>query len=153
MTRVFLALLALVAMATAAEACPDWQRRAPFGHIQLTEGFLPDPYTRDVRAGGRYFLGNCGFDAAGWVAAAPDFDITYNSTGRSTLTIIVESRTDTVILVNDPNGQWWFDDDSGNDLGGRISIPNAPSGLYDIWVGTYDRGSGIPARLVVTELY
>ncbi len=135
-----------------AEACPDWRARPAFGTISLPEGFTPDPYRRNVTAGGSINLGNCPIPGSGWVARAPDFDIQYQTSGRSTLSVRVESNTDTILLVNDPNGNWHFDDDSGGGLNPRVRIPNARSGLYDIWIGSYERGSGRPARLIITEL-
>ena len=150
--------IALVAFAVAggfagtAEACPNWQARAAFGQIALNEGFTPDPYVRNVTAGGGYGLQSCGFQWIGWAAAAPDFDLNYTTSGASTLTIRVDSNTDTILLINDPDGDWWYDDDGGRGAGAAIRIQNPKTGLYDIWIGTYDRASGIPARLIITEL-
>jgi len=148
-----LAFAGVVAAAGVAEACPNWQLRPAFGQIDLYEGFQPDPYTRNVTAGGGYNLQACGFSNAwGWVAAAPDFDLYYQTSGSYSLTIAIESQVDTILLINAPDGQWYFDDDGGYGLGGGITITNPLSGLYDIWIGTYNQGSGIPARLIITEL-
>lgn len=141
-----------VAVSGAAYACPNYQAQPAFGQIDLNEGFTPDPYYRNIRAGGGYSLRNCGFENDGWVAVAPDFDLYYNTNGTSPLIIAVESNVDTIILVNDPDGQWWYDDDNGLGEGAKITIARPKSGLYDIWIGTYNRASGIPGRLVITEL-
>ncbi len=146
-----LAFAVIVGAAGAAQACPDYQARPSFGQIDLRSGFEPDPYRRNITAGGGYSLGNCGFDAVGWVAVSPDFDLYYTA-GDYPLTISVESSVDTILLINDPDGEWWYDDDGGVGAGALVRIANPKSGLYDIWIGTYDRGSGIPGRLVITEL-
>ncbi len=147
-----LACAVTVGVSGAAYACPDYQAQPAFGQISLNEGFTPDPYYRNIRAGGGYSLSQCGFDSIGWVAVQPDFDLYYSTNGTSPLIIAVESNVDTILLVNDPDGEWWYDDDGGLGAGAKIRIARPKSGLYDIWIGTYDRGSGIPGRLVITEL-
>ncbi|MGE0459012.1 MAG: hypothetical protein AB7O56_12505 [Bauldia sp.] len=142
-----------MAAAGAAEACPNYNLRAAFGTITLPGGFLPDPYVRNVTAGGGYHLGNCGFNANGWVASAPDFQFSYSAAGYP-LTIAINSNTDTVLLINAPDGSWHFSDDDGigpYGLGAAIYFPNPLGGVYDIWIGTYNQASGIPAQLVITE--
>ncbi|MEL7362423.1 MAG: hypothetical protein AAFN13_10145, partial [Bacteroidota bacterium] len=107
-----------------------------YGNIDLAEGFTPDPYTLNLTAGGSVEVdhGGCTY---GFVASAPDLDLDYTTTGRSTLYVYAEADSDVTLLVNLPDGSWVCDDDG---LGGRnplLAIPNAPSGHYDIWVGTY----------------
>ena len=143
----------LVMVSGAAAACPTWQGNPHFGTVNLTEGFLPDPWNRSVTAGGRNEISNCGVGGWGWVARRPDYRLQYRTSGSSALTFVIQSNVDTVLLVNGPSGRWYFDDDSGNDLGALLSIANAPAGQYDIWIGSYNRGSGIPATLQITELY
>jgi hypothetical protein len=147
------AVTAVTAFATTAEAaCPNWQASPSFGQINLNAGFLPDPYRRRVTAGGGNNLANCSsVPGTGWIAVRPDFDL-YYSAGAYNLTIAIESSVDTILLVNAPNGQWYYNDDSAAyGLGAAITISNPQSGLYDIWIGTYNPGSGIPANLVITE--
>ncbi len=149
----FLAFVGAVAFSGAAQACPDIAATAAFGHFILEEGFTPDPFEQGVTAGGGYDLAACGFDTVGWVALAPDFDLTYQTSGNAPLTIRIDSDVDTILLVNDPDGEWWFDDDgAGDGFGAEIVIDEPGSGLYNIWVGTYAQASGIPATLVITEV-
>jgi hypothetical protein len=138
--------------ASQAMACPDWELAPSFGKIDLKQNFLPDPFRRDIRAGGQFDLSNCLDGAVGWAAAAPDFDLYYHTNGTNTLTITVQANTDTLLLINDPAGEWWFDDDSGGGDNPSISLPKAADGLYDIWIGTYDRASGRAGTLIITEL-
>ena len=64
-------LAALLALgATAAGACPDFNQRATFGAIQLNAGFLPDPYVRNITAGGTWDLASC-FGSNGWGGVVP----------------------------------------------------------------------------------
>ena len=152
MKTIFAALVALSTLvAGAASACPNWQAAPSFGQIDLNAGFMPDPYVRNITAGGRYDLAGC-FGSNGWggsVAAAPDFDLYWNGSSPA-LTIGVSSGYDTVLLINAPDGQWYYSDDvSGTNP--AITFANPQAGLYDIWVGAYNGGSGVPGQLVITE--
>ncbi len=141
-TTLCASILGVTLVAGAAEACPDWQLEPPFGAVTLDAGFLPDPYSRNVTAGGGFNLLACGFNWQGYVAAAPDFDLYYNAAGVS-LTFYVQSNTDTILLINDPSGAWHFNDDGGGGLNPSITINKPQSGLYDVWIGTYSPGSGL----------
>ncbi len=147
------AFMAAVTVAGRAEACPDYSAQPTFGQITLKQGFEPDPYRTAIVAGGGFSLQSCGFSDIGWVAVAPDFDLYYEvgSAGYA-LTIAVESTVDTILLVNDPDGTWYYDDDNGIGEGALIRIANPKTGLYDIWIGTYAADSNTNGTLVITEL-
>jgi hypothetical protein len=149
-------LLAAVAAVTtiaagAAQACPDWQASPSFGQIDLRAGFMPDPYVRNITAGGRYDLAGC-FGSNGWggsVASKPDFDLYWNGASAA-LTIGVNSGHDTVLLINAPDGQWYYSDDASG-MNPAITFSNPQQGLYDIWIGAYGGARGLPGQLVITE--
>ncbi len=85
----------------------------------------------------------------GYIASAPDFDLTYEAGGLP-LFIYVESDSDTTLAVTDPSGAWHCSDDAIG-LNPALEIAAPASGLYSIWVGTY-RGSGAErAMLYVAE--
>jgi len=114
--------------------CPDWS----LGGAQLNM-VTGQNETRPVVAGGsvNMFDNQCGIQAHGYVAQAPDFSLYFDPQGQvSTLDISVQGNCDTLLLVNDPNTNWVFNDDS-NDLQPRIEIGDAVAGRYDIWVGTF----------------
>lgn len=144
------ATAALALVATPVLACPDWTATPNAGEAGLAAGFMPDPHMVNVIAGGTEDLAACfGSGFVGYVSVAPDFDL-YWSGNSARLTIAVESSVDTVLLINDPSGNWVFNDDyRGLDAG--IVINNPAEGLYDIWVCTYSAGSAAPARLLITE--
>jgi hypothetical protein len=153
MKSILLALAVAAASVSAgvASACPNWQAGPSFGQINLNAGFLPDPYVRNITAGGRYDLAGC-FGSNGWggsVASAPDFDL-YWSGASSQLTIGVNSGHDTVLLINAPDGQWYYADDSSG-INPAITFYNPQQGLYDIWIGAYGGGRGLPGQLIITE--
>lgn len=137
-----------MAVASTAQACPNYRLQAAFGTITLNG--QSNPYTRNVTAGGGFYLPNCINNTAGWVAAAPDFQFTYNGIGPLTLAII--SNADTVLLINDPAGDFYFNDDAdGFGLGAALYFARPLAGVYDIWIGTYNRASGVPAQLYIRE--
>ena len=71
--------------------------------------------------------------------------------GAFTLTIYAESKADTTLLINLPDGTWIADDDSGGNLNPLLKFANPQSGQYDIWVGTIGKDTA-PAVLKITEL-
>lgn len=125
-----------------------------YGSVSLNAGFPTDPYSVRVSAGGsidaRQTLGgNC----RGMIASEPDFQLYYNAGNVFPLHIFVQSAADTTLVVNDPYGNWRCDDDGMGSLNPLITYANPASGRYNIWVGTFLSGSGMPqATLFISEL-
>ncbi|MCB1406017.1 MAG: hypothetical protein KDK01_07070 [Rhodobacteraceae bacterium] len=106
----------------------------------------------DVIAGGNIDLGLCQtVPGNGHIVEGPDF--TLNLTGNPQqydLEFRIEGSCDPVLLVNDPNGQWHFNDDDGG-LNSRLRLDRAAPGLYDIWVGTF--GASTCQATLVAETF
>lgn len=148
------ALLALGLTAGVAAACPSWNNPTVFGTATLPGGFLPDPYSPRITAGGTTSLARCfpNTNFTGFVISRPDFRLQYGGnspTGR--LVFRLDSRIDTVLLINAPDARWYFDDDGGNGLNSMIVFNNPAGGQYDIWTGSYDGSSNNAARLTISE--
>lgn len=141
------ALLFAAPLAQAQDASLD----ATYDTFSLDEGFTPDPWSTEVTAGGGTTPDAGSSCSIGTVADAPDAELTYTSSGGSTLYIYATSGSDTTILVNTAAGQWVCDDDGYGDGNPIVVIPNAPAGVYDIWVGTYGTDTA-PAMLYVSEV-
>lgn len=152
------AFLASAAMTGAAVACPSYNNPTVFGSASLNANFYPDPWVRQLTAGGTIDLANCsGGHWTGYVITRPDFRLFYNGTSPTgTLTFGLEalSNVDTVLLINAPDGSWHFNDDNGEpgDTDSMLVFTNPLTGQYDVWTGSYSRSSNNPARLIVTEL-
>jgi hypothetical protein len=131
----------------------DWSLPANFGEGELQAGFLPDPQTLELAAGGDVDVNDAiGGSCWGYASSAPDFELSYEA-GSYDLYISAMSDTDTTLIVNDPNGNWLCDDDSGGFPNPGLHIENPSSGVYDIWVGTFSPSSDLPdATLFVSEL-
>jgi len=123
----------------------DWSLPSTFGEISITGGFQPDPNWIHVLAGGeirREFPDAVtGNRCTGHFADAPDFRLFYDPSEGGPLSIYVESRDDTVLLVNTPDTQWHCNDDSSG-LNPGLSFEDPLAGQYDIWVGTYQPSNG-----------
>jgi len=130
---------------------PDFTLSPAFGTFTLQSGFTPDPYQINVVAGGsndasNWSNGTC----AGFVADAPDVRLHFQGGAFNEINFSTLSSSDTTLVINDPNGDWWCNDDGGNGLNALLSFVPI-SGQYDIWVGTYG-SSTADATLAISEL-
>ncbi|WP_306015035.1 hypothetical protein [Oceanicaulis sp. MMSF_3324] len=144
-------VLAIAALAGSALA-QDYTEPPSFGRVSLSSGFTPDPYVRNLTAGGPIRAQDRFSECRGYIANAPDFSINYTS-GSFPLIFTVDSDTDTTLVINGPDARWYCDDDGAESpLNPMVRFSNPQSGRYDIWVGTYSRQAGQPATLFVSEL-
>jgi hypothetical protein len=141
-----LSLLCLAAPAAAQNA----GQTATYGEINLRVGFTPDPYTVSIQAGGSIDGSRLPGACTGYIASAPDFEVTY-SAGALPLVFRTMSGTDTTLIINGPDGQWYCDDDSYGDRNAEVRFNSPQSGTYDIWVGKFGSGGTASARLLITE--
>jgi hypothetical protein len=154
-TRIAAAVAAAaIVLSAGVAAAQNWQGAPTYGSIQLRSGFQPDPHNVQVVAGGpinaRQTLGNA---CPGFIAENPDYDLYWTAgSGALPLAISVNSSADTTLVVRTPSGQWLCEDDGGfNALNPGMRIDHPQSGLYDIWVGTYNGGTA-QATLSISEL-
>lgn len=155
MKRLFSAVAGLVLALSAgsALACPNINLRENANLGTLTGSFLYTERSYGVVAGGTVNLSRCGFSgASGFVISNPDFQFRFqNDGGYRRLEIGVVGQCDTVLLVNDATGQWHFNDDT-NGLDPIVNVFGAPSGVYDVWIGTFG-SSNCRASLTVETWY
>ena len=138
------AITALAASASAQDITAD----ATYSTFELTAGFMPDPHSISLAAGGGTAVTEAG--CTGYVADAPDVEMTFTA-GELPLNIYVVSDADTTLVINGPDGSWYCNDDT-NGFNPAVTFNPAVSGVYDIWVGTYDSGSLPSATLHISEL-
>lgn len=70
--------------------------------------------------------------------SAPDLVLSLDA-AQSMMSIYARSATDLVLAVRAPDGTWYCNDDNYQ-LNPGVSISNAPSGDYLVYVGTYSQG-------------
>ncbi len=128
----------------------DYKLKPNFGTKTLRTGFTPDPFFKQVIAGGNKTVIAAGIRMR--ITEAPDYRIQYTAGDTLPLSFYVRSQADTTLLINMPNGQFIADDDSGGNLNPLITLKRPMSGQYDIWIGTFNNGKTAPATLYVTEL-
>jgi len=151
--RLFVYLTSLLAVGSvlgvgqARAQAPDPSLNPNYGSVTLKAGFTPDPFTKALTAGGAIKTKLGGVNAH--VAKAPDFKLHYTA-GNAPLRIYVESKGDTTLLVNLPNGAWIANDDGGVGRNPQITITKPQSGRYDIWVGTFNP-QNVEATLKISE--
>lgn len=131
---------------------PDYTLDPTFGDVTLAGGFTPDPYTVALVAGGDIDAGAAGLGDScyGYIAEAPDFRL-YYTPGGYPLFISALSDTDTTLIINAPDGQWYCDDDGAGYPNPMVTFDNPMAGQYDIWIGTYGGGTA-DATLQISEL-
>ncbi|QLC26736.1 peptidase S1 [Parasphingopyxis algicola] len=131
---------------------PDFSLDPNYGTATLRSGFTPDPHRIRLQSGGSIDASVLGGSCRGYVSPAPDYRVQYES-GRLPLNISVQSSSDTTLVINGPDGEWYCDDDGGDGLNPSIRFDTPRSGQYDIWVGTYGSAQLESAILDVSELY
>jgi hypothetical protein len=134
----------------------DYTLPALFGEVSLRAGFTPDPYVVELQAGGPLDASDAGAGGdmeycPGNITQAPSVELTWDGSGGP-LYIFAESDRDNTLAINLPDGSWVCDDDSGAGVNAAISLENAPSGVYDIYVGVFSGTDTAPARLSISEL-
>lgn len=143
-------LLGLPALPAEAQKLPNLKAAPLYGAQDLVGGFAPDPVEIDMQAGGdgdasqvdASCVGSINFDA-------PDLSLNYRATVEA-LSIYVTAETDTTLVVRSPAGTWHCNDDAfGHNPGVTFDEPG--SGLYLIWVGTFEGGLA-EATLGISEL-
>ncbi len=139
----------------------DLSLTALFGDHALSAGFTPDPYTIDVQAGGPLSANEAGpggdeADASwnycsGNITQAPTAQLEWDGNGGP-LYIYAQSDRDTTLAINLPDGSWVCDDDGGEGVNAALSFTEAPSGVYDIYVGLFSGSDTAPAVLNISEI-
>jgi hypothetical protein len=147
-----LAVGAALAVMMGPVVAQNYNLRPSFGTVNLSANFYPDPFVIRVTAGGSIPAERLGgAECVGTIAEAPDVRLNYRAGQGLPLYISATARSDITLVVNMPNGRWACNDDFiGTDPG--IVFGNPMSGQYDIWIGHYGRGAGVPAQLRISEI-
>ena len=147
-----LLVLASHGQTTAQSALSIGGSSANFGTHSLRAGFMPDPKVIRVTSGGNLNVSTMGYGAGcrGFATSTPDAIVNYNGAGF--LRFFVRASGDTTLVINAADGSWHCNDDSHGGLNPTVDFSNAPSGQYDVWIGSYEAGTNVRGTLNITEL-
>lgn len=127
----------------------DINGKPNFGEVKLKSGFLPDPFKKEVVAGGNLKITIK--NVTGFCTKEPDFRLLFEAGNKElVLSIYAELKADTVLFINGPDGTWYANDDRDG-LNPRIDFRAPKSGRYEIWVATYGP-EGAKATLHISEI-
>lgn len=123
--------------------CPDYTLPSPWLTMDVDNIDKRIEIERQARVGTD--LRQCpNVPGLGYVSASPQFqyNFTRNGNRNDRLQITMDDDNngytcDTTLLVRDPNGQWWFNDDFDRWNAG-LRFGNAPEGIYSVWIGSYN---------------
>jgi hypothetical protein len=118
-----------------------------YGSVSLGTVFAP--YTAEVSGGGDVDVSPLGEECVGYVARPPDYRVQWS--GGSFLRFYMVSLGDTTLVVLSPDAVWHCNDDSFVSVNPTVDVENAVPGAYNIWIGSFDQGVGIPGTLYITE--
>jgi S1-C subfamily serine protease len=153
--HVALSILATSCFFPAFAAAQNLGASGRYGVVSLASNFRPDPHVVEVVAGGPDAASRVASGCSGFISNdRPDYELNYSNPGQFRLGFYVVGDTDTTLVINDPSGRWFCNDDFG-DRGGvnpGVVFDNPAAGNYDIWVGAYERGgTGAEVDLFITE--
>ncbi|TVQ97016.1 MAG: peptidase S1 [Deltaproteobacteria bacterium] len=153
MKKIALFVLAAPFAFASVAVAQDYSQAPTFGTVELSAGFMPDPHTTEIRAGGSINAAESsvlsGQNCVGHIADAPDLRLNYTS-GSFPLIFRVRAEADTTLVINAPDGSWHCIDDVEG-LNPVIQFATPASGQYDIWIGTYGTDMA-PSTLHITEI-
>ena len=134
----------------------DVAARPHHGERRLRGGFLPDPVSIELTAGGPADLDmgtSGGVIADGWCVGnstrAPSFRLRFEAP-MGPLFISLMSDADTTLAVNSPDGAWYCNDDTIG-LNPVVRFDDAEAGVYDIYAGVYGDET-VAATLLISEI-
>jgi len=127
-----------------------------YGTHKLIAGFLDDPATYAIYAGGTVDLeGMEQIACTGWAAPNPDLRLNWEGDTFLRFFFIPDDPniqgSDTVLVINDPSNTWYCVDDSFGTLHPTVDFDPSQQGTYDIWVATYGEGTPVSGTLYITE--
>ncbi|MCB1406016.1 MAG: hypothetical protein KDK01_07065 [Rhodobacteraceae bacterium] len=118
--------------------CPDPALGAQTMSYRTAD--LARPQSFGVTAGGAMQIGGCPPGIGrGYADARPNLTLDILDSARgAVLDLRVDGTCDAVLLVNDPQGRWSFNDDFDGSINPHLALEGMTAGHYDIWVGTYN---------------
>jgi len=129
----------------------DYSLTPTYGEVTLST-LGSTAHEVSITSGGSVNANYQGGDCSGWVSEAPDYRLQWNGSinNLGVLFIPSDNSEDATLLINNPAGDWFCNDDieSGN-LNPGLVLTSPETGQYDIWVGSYEDGKYIEGTLFI----
>jgi S1-C subfamily serine protease len=132
----------------------DYSMAPTFGSANLAGADLDRIHMTYLAAGGPVDTSYLGAGCIGFAAVQPDyrFTLAQAAANLSVMFVVDDNGGDTVLIVNTPDGQWHCNDDfDNNSRDPGLIFPNAGSGQYDVWVGSYYRDEMAVGTLMILD--
>jgi hypothetical protein len=123
---------------------------ATYGTVELEPRFLPDPQVVSGTSGGTVDAHALDPSCNGFIGSAPDHAVELRGPFDA-LRIVAWSSEDVTLVVRAPDGRYLCADDSEG-TNPALTIEDAASGRYDLWVGSYHEGANTAYRVGFSEL-
>lgn len=125
--------------------------RPVFGAARLQAGFMPDPHVMSGTIGGPVQANQINGGCRGYISGPPSH-IVRSRSGFRNIRFVVNSRSDSTLVVMLPNGAIVCNDDGGSGMNPLVEAA-VGRGRIAIWVGSYSRSNvGTPYSIGITEL-
>ncbi|MEM6284337.1 MAG: hypothetical protein AAF787_19250 [Chloroflexota bacterium] len=124
-----------------AQSSPDPTLNPAYGTLTAVEG--RSVIEERVLSGGNADISRLNIrnnpDCHGYTTPQPTISVRVSDSDITRLIFEFMSGGDTTLIVRNPDGLWWCDDDDGEGLNGALSIGggDVEMGTYDIWIGSF----------------
>ena len=140
--RLLLSGAAGAALVTTGVLAQDFAGDPEFGVVTFDGS---EKAAAQVRAGGAMSASGLGAGCAGFITEAPALIVDH---AGGPVFFAAGGDADLTLTVRTPAGAIVCNDDGAGDLNPGVSLTAAPSGRYELWVGTFAAGVGRPDAMV-----
>lgn len=132
----------------------DLSQDPSFGSATLSSDALTEPYFSELVSGGSVDVSYLGNSCVGYAASNPDFRLNLSDGGSDLAFLFMadDGVSDTTLIINAPDGQWYCNDDESVDsVDPGLRFYNASQGQYDVWIGSYTQDESISGSLAIID--
>lgn len=118
--------------------------------LDMAAGFALDPFLVSLNGGGEVDASTIHSDCVGYINDQPVLTANWEGTVDA-LRVFFYSDSDSTLVIQQPDGSYLCNDDlADNVLDPEIAVTQPVTGVYKLWVGSYDANQLIPGLLVIT---
>ena len=131
----------------------DYSQDPTYGSITMDFSNAGEPSHTNLLSGGSVDVSYLGQSCTGYASSSPDLRLQLDDpVGDLSVIFVALDESDTTLIVNAPDGEWYCNDDIDSDtLDPGLWFPDAGTGQYDIWVGSYYSDDMIDGVLTINN--